>query len=172
MAFAMRSFSTLLKKIGWFYLLAHLLCISFFFVQMYNLVQNLVVPTKTHTYVREVPLKNMDFPLDLKICLNPSMNQTAVKEFGYEDIPAYIIGTSWVQFLSSNFSMVSWGGFGHNNTSLVNATQVFNAVKLRSFDNLNASMIIANHDDIMTGKSLSMADYVLFKSILSMPVTF
>ena len=88
MAFAMRSFSTLLKKIGWLHLFVQLLCISFFSVQMYKLVENLVVPTKTHTYVREVPLKDMDFPLDLKICVNPSMNQTDVKEFGYEDIPA------------------------------------------------------------------------------------
>ena len=156
----MRSFSTLLKKIGWLHLFVQLLCISFFSVQMYNLVQNLVVPTKTHTYVREVPLKDMDFPLDLKICVNPSMNQTAVKEFGYEDIPAYIIGTSWDQFFSSNLSMVSWGGLGHNNTSLANATQVFNAVKLRADDKLNATMIITNYNDIMTVKNLSMADYV------------
>ena len=108
----------------------------------------------------EVPLKDMDFPLDLKICVNPSMNQTAVKEFGYEDIPAYIIGTSWDQFFSSNLSMVSWGGLGHNNTSLANATQVFNAVKLRADDKLNATMIITNYNDIMTVKNLSMADYV------------
>ena len=156
----MRSFSTLLKKIGWLHLFVQLLCISFFSVQMYNLVQNLVVPTKTHTFVREVPLKDMDFPLDLKICVNPSMNQTAVKEFGYEDVTEYIIGASWAQFLTSNFSLISWGGLGGNSTSLANATQVFDAVKLRADDNLNATMIITNLDDIMIVKNLSMADYV------------
>ena len=57
MAFAMRSFSTFLKKIEWLHLFAYLLCTSFFSVQMYKLVENLLVPTKTHTYVKEVPLK-------------------------------------------------------------------------------------------------------------------
>ena len=87
----MRSVSTILSKIGCSHLLARILCISFFSVKMYNLVQKLVVPAKTQTYVGEVPLRGMDFPLDLKICVNPSMNQTALKEFGYEDATEYII---------------------------------------------------------------------------------
>ena len=156
----MRSFSTFLKKIEWLHLFAYLLCTSFFSVQMYKLVENLVVPTKTHTYVREVPLKDMDFPLDLKICVNPSMNQTAVKEFGYEDIPAYIIGTSWAQFLSSNFSMISWGGLGGNSTPVANASEVFKAVKLNLIKDIVKEMYIDTFDDIFLPANLSLNQLV------------
>ena len=160
MALGMRSISTILSKIGCFHLLAHILCISFFSVQMYNLVQKLVVPTITQTYIGEVPLKDMDFPLDLKICVNPSMNQTALKEFGYEDATEYIIGSSWTQTLRSNFSMIGWGGLGPNNTSLASAKEIYDAVKLRAEDNLNATILIITYDDILISKNLSIVDLV------------
>ena len=137
--------STLLKKIDWFYLFAHLLCISFFSVQMYNLVQNLVFPMKTHTYVKEVPLKDMDFPLDLKICVNPSVNLTAVKEFGYGDINSYVTGQNLTKTLRSKFSMIGWGGLGPNDTSLASAKEVFDAVKLRAEDKLDATIIMTSY---------------------------
>ena len=65
-----------LHKAGWLHIIAHLVCIGFFSVQMYRLVEHLVHPTMTHTVVREVPLKNMDFPLDINICVRPSLNST------------------------------------------------------------------------------------------------
>ena len=156
----MRSISTILRNISSFHLLAHILCISFFSVQMYNLVQKLVVPTKTQTYVGEVPLRDMDFPLDLKICVDPVLNQTALKEFGYDDATEYIVGSSWTQTLRSNFSMIGWSGLGPNDTSVANAREVFDAVKLRAEDNLNATILIITYDDILISKNLSIVDLV------------
>ena len=121
MAFGMRSLSTLLKKIGWFYVIAYFLCFSFFSAQMYKLVQKLVFPTNPHTYVKEVPLKDMNFPLDVKICVNPSMNRTALKAYGYGTPVDYIAGSSFEKNLASNSSMISWGGLSGNNTSWANA---------------------------------------------------
>ena len=66
--------------------LVYTVCISLFSVQTYNLVQNLVAPTMTHTHVKEVPLKDIDFPLEIKICVSPSLNVTALKSFGYYDV--------------------------------------------------------------------------------------
>ena len=149
MAFGMRSLSTLLKKIGWFYLIAYLLCFSFFSAQMYKLVQKLVFPTNTHTFVKEVPLKDMDFPLDVKICVNPSMNRTALKAYGYDTPGDYIAGSSF------DSSMISWGGLG-GNTSWANAREVFNAVKLNLTKGILKSIIIKNHDDILWPVKISM----------------
>ena len=87
-------FKRVLKRVGWLYMLAHILCISFFSVQMFKLVDNLVTPTKTYTYVREVPLKDIDFPLDIKTCVTPSLNTTALKEFGYDSTLDYVLGAS------------------------------------------------------------------------------
>ena len=102
----------------------------------------------------------MDFPLDVKICVHPSMKQTAVKEFGYEDIPAYIIGTSWAQFLSSNLSMISWGWLGGNSTPLANASEVFKAVKLNLIKGIVIHMYIDTYDDILWYANLSMNQLV------------
>ena len=132
---------------------------------MYNLVQNLVFPTVTHTYVKEVPLKDMDFPLDLKICVNPSMNLTAMKEFGYGDINSYVTGQNLTKTLRSKFSMIGWGGLGPNDTSLASAKEIFDAVKLRAEDNLDAGIMMTSYHDIITVKNLSIADLVQINPI-------
>ena len=109
MAEVVHWFKRVLKRVGWIYMLAHILCISFFSVQMFKLIDNLVSPTKTYTSIRDVPLKDIDFPLDIKICVTPSLNITALKEFGYKDTVDYIMGaSSW-----SNYSSIGWGGYYH-----------------------------------------------------------
>ena len=55
--------------------------------------------------MKEVPLKDVDFPLDIKICVKPSMNKTALKMFGYEDVQDYIVGL----ISRSNYSLIGWG---------------------------------------------------------------
>ena len=88
-----RSFFEALREVKWFQILLHLFCFSFFSVQLVHLLQNAVKPSQTHTYVEEVPFREMDFPLDIQICENPAMNMTALKELGYEDgVFDYIIG--------------------------------------------------------------------------------
>ena len=84
--------------------IVYAVCISLFSIQTYNLVQNLVAPTMTHTYAKEVLLKDIDFPLDIKICASPSLNVTALKSFGYYNAYNYTMG------LHSNYSRIGWGG--------------------------------------------------------------
>ena len=100
----MHWFVQLFKKARWVEVLAYLICICFFTGQTYKLVENLVAPTMTHTYVRELPLKDIDFPLDIKICVRPSLNSTALNYFGYNDTYQYILG------FNSNLSHFGWGG--------------------------------------------------------------
>ena len=69
----------------------------------------------------------MDFPLDIKICVTPSLNSTALKEFGYEDTQEYMIGST----LRSNYSTIGWGGHDHNGRHLTSARKVFNKESIK-----------------------------------------
>ena len=88
------------------------------------------------------------------------MNLTALKEFGYGDINSYVTGQSLTKTLRSKFSMIGWGGLGPNNTSLASAKEIFDAVKLRAEDNLNATILMTSYHDIIAVKNLSIADLV------------
>ena len=118
----------LLDKIRWIWLLAYLLCTFLFMYQLIQILPNYFSPTLTHTEVKEVPLRNMDFPLDFKICLRPlAFNETALKELGYLDSAYYIFGKS--KFNESSH-IISWGGHSSNGSLLVrNASEVLHAVR-------------------------------------------
>ena len=145
-------FQKILKNYGWFYLLARVSCICLFSLQTYQLEEDLVAPTLTHTTVREVPLKDIDFPLDIKICVRPSMNETAVKMFGYDSIEEYIIGSL------SNSSLVGWGGLSKDQKTK-SAREVFNEVKLNFIeDAVNRTSF--TKQDVMAWKELIPSDLV------------
>ena len=135
-------------------MLAHIICISIFSVQMFKLIDNLVSPTKTYTSVKEVPLKDIDFPLDIKICVTPSLNITVLKGFGYNSTTEYGMGIS----SRSNQSSVGWGGHGHNGGSLTSAREVFHKAKLNVTRNLLKEVQIATHELILV--TLSEASFV------------
>ena len=46
----------------------------------------------THTEVQNVPLKDMDFPLDIKICVKPFLKTSILNQFGYESPATYAVG--------------------------------------------------------------------------------
>ena len=145
-----------LKKAGWLHLLAHIICMCLFSAQTYKLVENIIVPTLSHTYMKEVPLKDVDFPFDIKICVKPSMNKTALKMFGYENIEDYIVGL----ISKSNYSLVGWGEHSKNNKgSFASAREIFNAIKLNlTKEVINEVQIIENDDDMLERKNIVQAD--------------
>ena len=152
----MAGFLEVLKKAGWLQLIAYFFCICFFSVQMYRLVEHLVSPTMTHTFVREVPLKDIDFPLDIKICVSPSLNSTTLKEFGYDDIDMYVAGST----SRSNYSYIGWGGHDHNGRNLASARKVLNKAKLNVTKDVLRNVFITTHEDDMIMKELSGVDLV------------
>ena len=95
----------LLNPARWFWFLAHLVCICIFIVQLFQLLPSYFAPTMTHTEVRELQLKNLDFPVNIKICAKPDFNKTALQELGYRDSSDFILGRS-----KFNRSIISWGG--------------------------------------------------------------
>ena len=68
----------------------------------------------------------MDFPLDIKICVTPSLNSTALKEFGYEKTDHYLFGSS----SRSNYSSIGWGGLDHTGRNMTSAREALNVAKL------------------------------------------
>ena len=105
------SFLEALRKVGYFNLMAHLLCISFFSYQTFRLVPNIISPTKTHTSVKQELLKDIDFPLDIKMCAEPAFNRSAIVEAGYKNrAHRYFKGQSMF-----NRSVYGWAG--HTNDS-------------------------------------------------------
>ena len=70
-------------------------CTCLFFYQLVQILPNYFAPSMTHTEVKDVPLKEMDFPLNFKVCFRPSVfNNNALKELGYSDSSTYIVGKS------------------------------------------------------------------------------
>ena len=61
--------------------------------QLVGILPNYFAPTMTNTEVKDMPLKDMDFPLDLKICFRPfELNTTALRHFGYINSNSYVLG--------------------------------------------------------------------------------
>jgi len=86
-------------------------------------------------------LKDIEFPLDIKICVRPSLNNTLLHDFGYNDRFYYILG------LNYDVSYVGWGG--HSNKTrgraLSSAKEVLEAAKLNLDFIKNIS--ISTHQD-------------------------
>ena len=102
---------------------ANLVCTSFFFYQLSELLPTYFTPTMTYTEVKNVELKDMDFPLDFKICVSPLFNTTALGQFGYEHVAWYKMG------VNSDGSLIGWGGHDNNFGAMANAEQLLKDVR-------------------------------------------
>ena len=89
------------------WVLANLICTALLTVQLAHILEAYIKPTMTRTWEEEVSLRDIEFPLVVKICIIPGFNQTALREVGYEDTFAYFLGlnSSW----NSNY-MFGWAG--------------------------------------------------------------
>ena len=115
-----------LRKIEWFWTLAYLFCTCWFLYQLVHILPNYLAPTLTNTEVKEVPLKSMDFPLDIKICFqSEGLNETALKSFGYGDSAfGYVYGAI---DLNDSHALIGWGG--NQSVGVKNASEILNAAK-------------------------------------------
>ena len=96
-----------------------------FLYQLVQILPSYFHPTATNTEVKEVPLKDMDFPLDFKVCFEPArFNETVLKSFGYESMYWYLRGTS-----NHTLPALGWGGYNNESVQVKNASEVLHAVK-------------------------------------------
>ena len=94
-------------------------CLSALLIQLYNLLKHFVDPSMTNTYVEEIPLEEMDFPLNIKICVRPGLNTTALDKLGYSGPSYYVRGSNKV-----NQSVISWDGYNEKGMAITTAKEL------------------------------------------------
>ena len=111
--------------------LVYLFCTSLFLYQLIKLLPSYFAPTLTHTEVAQMQLKDIDdFPLNIKVCVRPGLNKTALKQLGYVDKVMFIMGRSQL-----NGSLIGWGGHSQFG-SLKSAEEVAKMTKIDRKRNL------------------------------------
>ena len=130
----------------WIWALAYFFSTSLFFVQLFKLLPNYFAPTMTYTEVTNVPLKDIDFPLDFEICLKPLLNRTALQEFGYLSQFHYTVGANL------NNTLIGWGGHQSNNSrGVTSAEEVLKAARANVTTNCLSNVHISTHSGNATG---------------------
>ena len=64
----------------------------------------------------------MNFPINIKLCIRPMLNNAALQKLGYEDAPFYVQGVS-----NQSENMVGWGG---HKGSVTSAREVLNKARI------------------------------------------
>ena len=73
-------------------------------LQLYHFVQSMISPTTTNTYTEEIQLEDIDFPLDILLCVKPIFNHTNLRKMGFKDTFEYIVGNT-----NRTDNSYSWG---------------------------------------------------------------
>ena len=123
------------------WVLAHLFCISVFFVQLIQLLPSYFAPSLTYTEVTNVQLKDIDFPLDIKICVKPILNDTALKKFGY-NIPSYY-AAGW----NNDMTLVGWGGHNNNSGAMATASEVLKGARANVTKDILSKVSFVQYDN-------------------------
>ena len=130
----------ILGKAPWIRTLACLICACFCSIQLHSLLGEFFTPTRTHTYNEEIHLQNIDFPIDIKICVTPGMDQTALEYFGYSSYKTFIAGIS-----RFNYSLIGWGGHtNQSNAGMSSAKEVLEAVRTNGIDSLSSITLVTS----------------------------
>ena len=140
----------------WIWTLANLFCTASFLFQLFHLLPSYLDPTMTNTEVTNEQLKDMDFPLDIKICMSPLLNSSVLQQLGYDQVSFYHMGAS------SNGSLIGWGG--HNNASgaVTTAKEVLKAARMNISADILKSVFIRMHGS--TG-SENVTDWITLERI-------
>ena len=136
----------LFGQINWARGLVHLFCTALFLYQLAKLLPSYFDPSLTNTVVSEMQLKDVDFPLNIKVCVRPGLNKTALKELGYLDKAMFIVGRS-----RFNGSLIGWGGHSNQSIgqrgSLRSAAEVVRMTKIERKGNLLLNFTINTNSE-------------------------
>ena len=95
-------------------------CVLAAFTQLMFIIDGFINPDQLNTITSEIALKDMDFPLDIKICAEPAFNQSAIIEAGYGNRTYhYFMGMS-----RYNPSVFGWAGHTNDTGTLGSIEEV------------------------------------------------
>ena len=115
----------------WFDMLFKLFCLVAVIVQLGFNLQGFLQPKFPTTRVKDVALKDLDFPLIFKICVQPGFNQTALYEVGYSGLLEYFKGKS-----RFNGDVFGWAGHTSDNRTWGGVAETFEKVGINSVGKL------------------------------------
>jgi hypothetical protein len=110
------------------WLLVHVVCAAALLFQLGHVLEGYIHPTVTNTGVEERDLKDLDFPVMLKVCATPGFNESALREVGYGSVLRYFEGTSMY-----NKSIVGWAGHSNSSEGHGSVAEVLNKVRSHTF---------------------------------------
>ena len=112
-------------------MLFKLFCLVAVIVQLGFNLKAFLQPKFPTTRVKDVALKDLDFPLIFKICAEPGFNQTALNEVGYSRLSEYFKGKS-----RFNGAVFGWAGHTSENTTWGGVEETFEKVRINSVEKL------------------------------------
>ena len=104
------------SQLQWSWIL-HISCSLAVTIQLVSLIQSHISPQSTNSENEEVNIQKMEFPLLFKICVQPSFNNSAAEELGYDGFWNYFSGMS-----RFNKSIFGWAGHIHSKSEKVCST--------------------------------------------------
>ena len=100
----------MLTSVKWLWVMVNLFCSVVLAIQLANILEGYIKPSLTRTWEEELMLRDIDFPVIVKICVIPGFNEKALQEAGYQDTWYYFLGQSM-------FDNTTYGWAGHANQS-------------------------------------------------------
>ena len=98
--------------------LVNVTCFFAFSIQFTSVLTGFLDPTQTNINKHEEELLGKNFPIILKICVNPGFNDTAINEAGHKNIFDFFVGRS-----KYNNSVYGWAGHTKDG-GIVNSVQI------------------------------------------------
>ena len=100
----------MLTSVKWLWVIVNLFCTVVLAIQLANILEGYIKPSLTRTWEEELMLRDIDFPVIVKICVIPGFKEKALQEAGYQDTWFYFLGQSM-------FDNTTYGWAGHVNQS-------------------------------------------------------
>ena len=110
-------------------------------VQLAHVLEGYIRPTVTRTWEEEILLKDIEFPLVVKVCVVPGFNQTAIHEVGYADAWNYFRGQS-----RFNNSFIGWAGHTEESGTYGTVEQVLAKIGDYKIENILDGVDVATKD--------------------------
>ena len=125
----------------WHWIVVHVVCVVACFLQMGSVMEGYIHPTLTNTVVEEKNLKDINFPLIFKICVQPGFNDTAVIEAGYNSTLDYFFGQS-----AYNSSLYGWAGHTDTSEQLGGVAELLSRISPHTKESVFESVLMENRD--------------------------
>ena len=106
---------------------------TFLTVQLVHIFERYIRPQTTQTWEEKVPIKDLEFPLVLKICVIPGFNQTALQELGYRDTFAYFVGLDDPE---GDSLLYGWAGHSEDSGTFGTVEDVFAKISNYQIENI------------------------------------